>query len=878
MYPNTFALLATPLLAVAASAQSVEPTVVPYGCGLAPADSLTLKNGLPTLGSTFQVSSVVPGGPQGLLQGISILFANTSADPAYPCGTPLPGYGYGGQQGELLIPLDQLMTLSTGQPDGADSVVFDVAIPATPSFEGAHVYLQAAHINLLTGKITLSSGLDATLGTLPQPNVSVDSVAIDKLALAAGESLNVMVLGNVVDNGDIGAFILEVSVGGQVQQIPVNVNQDGPFEVEATFDLTQQDAQFNPLFVSAKADPNGAVAETDEGDNEAQATLPTFVVDVTYQAPSLGDEYDLVMEFDANGQLILAEEFNYGPNGGETDDIDFVDPEKGLQPEPQPGQTPEQPRIDPGVAAEDAAADVLDLLDYVVAYKHGVAMPALPPLVDTDDRYSQVNVPIHEQRLGLYEATKRLRISAADNLVAQLEQAGGQVLQYLPLGGAMLVRAPKGFLAALDANPQVLYVEDNESVELFGTASDARALTESDTWFSAGYTGSGYASVIDSGIRTSHEMFTGPDRIYYVGDCVSGGSTCFSSSSSAYDPDVDDQNHGTRVAATITGNADLGSAYRGFTSVWVDSWKVAPTGSSTLSVSAIERAFDMTISTGAHVANCSFGSSAGPSGTLARAADSLFESNVAVIAANGNSGPGSGTVSSPASAHKVIGVGAYDVDTLGLESYSSRGPTSDSRYKPDLTAPDCFVTASASSDTALAGFCGTSGAAPVVTSMAMILRDILSWSSSAPGGSQAGRIYANLINLGNRDWDSPFNNSEGVGEIAFPDGGFSLYTGYRTLTNGDNDYVSFYVGPDAKKISAAIWWPESDTATHRDLDLYLLKPSGSTSDSSLSYVSVFEHCEVFAPIATGTRKIKIHGDSVPFLAFQRAYFSIIVEY
>ncbi|MHC4894613.1 MAG: S8 family peptidase, partial [Planctomycetota bacterium] len=842
MYPNTFALLATPLLAVAASAQSVEPTVVPYGCGLAPADSLTLKNGLPTLGSTFQVSSVVPGGPQGLLQGISILFANTSADPAYPCGTPLPGYGYGGQQGELLIPLDQLMTLSTGQPDGADSVVFDVAVPATPSFEGAHVYLQAAHINLLTGKITLSSGLDATLGTLPQPNLTVDSVAIDKAALDAGEALGVLVRGNVVDNGDIGTFILEISVGGQTQQVPVSVNQDGPFEVEATFVLNQQDAQFNPLFASATVDPGGQVAETDEGDNQASSVLPAFLVDVTYQPPSLGSEYDLVMEFDANGQLILAEEFDYGPNGGETDDIDFVDPEKGLQPEPQPGLVPEQPRIDPELAAADAAAQPGDFLEYLVAYKHGVAMPALPALVDTTDRYSQVNVPIHEQRLGLYEATKRLRISAADNLVAQIEQAGGEVLQFLPLGGALLVRAPKGLLDQLDANPQVSFVEQDDNVESFGTTADARALTEADLWFGLGKTGSGYVSIVDSGVRATHDMLTSPDRVWYMGDCVSGGSTCLSSSSSAYDPDVDDINHGTRIAGAITGNDNLGSDYHGFTKVWVDSWKVAATGGSGFKTSAIERAFDMSISTGAHIANCSFGSSAGPSGTLARAADSLFESNVAVIAANGNSGSSSGTVTSPACAHKVIGVGAYDVDDLGLQSYSSRGPTSDSRYKPDILAPDCYVTASSSSDTALASFCGTSGAAPVASSIAAILRDLLSWSSSAPGGSQAGRLYANLINLGNRDWDSPFNNSEGAGEISLPDGGFSLYTGYRTLTNGDNDYVSFYVGPDAKKISAAIWWPESDTATHRDLDLYLLKPSGSTSDSSLSYVSVFEHC------------------------------------
>ncbi len=80
-----------------------------------------------------------------------------------------------------------------------------------------------------------------------------------------------------------------------------------------------------------------------------------------------------------------------------------------------------------------------------------------------------------------------------------------------------------------------------------------------------------------------------------------------------------------------------------------------------------------------------------------------------IVFANGNAGPGTGTVGTPATAKNVISVGAAEnvqafggADASGVSdsgansvndiiSFSSRGPTSDGRRKPDLMAPGTHV-------------------------------------------------------------------------------------------------------------------------------------------------------------------------------------------
>lgn len=87
-----------------------------------------------------------------------------------------------------------------------------------------------------------------------------------------------------------------------------------------------------------------------------------------------------------------------------------------------------------------------------------------------------------------------------------------------------------------------------------------------------------------------------------------------------------------------------------------------------------------------------------------------------------------GSMADPASAEGVLTVGAVRADgylTNGPEVFSSRGPTSDGRPKPEVAGPDGVSTAAYGAT----GFFGTSASAPAVAGAAAV------WLSANPGAS-----------------------------------------------------------------------------------------------------------------------------------------------
>lgn len=237
-----------------------------------------------------------------------------------------------------------------------------------------------------------------------------------------------------------------------------------------------------------------------------------------------------------------------------------------------------------------------------------------------------------------------------------------------------------------------------------------------------------------------------------------------------------------------------------------------------------------------------------------------------VIAANGNRGPNAGTVSSPANAHKAIGVGAFDLRSGNQYGDQSRGPANDGRIKPDIQAPSFTDTASAiGSNTSIRTFCCTSGATPYAAGTAALIRN---WYG-VNGKGDPGRVYAYLIASGN---DSTPDNTTGAGRLRV--GGNARWIGgVPLISQGEtlNSTITLTTPSDYNFIKAAIWWPESADAAHSDIDLFLVDPAGTVRASSKLGASVFEVARVNNPVA-GNWTIRIVGKDVNVVSQKVYYF------
>jgi len=147
------------------------PQVVPYGCGVNPADSLTLINGTPGVGQNVVIGMDNP--PGDVAPGsIPYLWMSIAPDPRIPCGTTLhlPGMA---QAGKVLIstnaadlpdrPVMGAAWTGPGQP-----TPFTIVIPNDQVLVGLSVYLQGEFIDLTGGlgsRMALTTGLELRIGS-----------------------------------------------------------------------------------------------------------------------------------------------------------------------------------------------------------------------------------------------------------------------------------------------------------------------------------------------------------------------------------------------------------------------------------------------------------------------------------------------------------------------------------------------------------------------------------------------------------------------------------------------------------------------------------------------------------------------------------------
>ena len=518
----------------------------------------------------------------------------------------------------------------------------------------------------------------------------------------------------------------------------------------------------------------------------------------------------------------------------------------------------------------------------VVNFRDNLTIPRLPEPETSERRGTQTNeraAKRGEELIGQLQAQReRYQREVAPALV---QRHRARVIEGFWLVNALLVEMPLGAVEELAARADVLFVEPDDTGTIppqnannNDDVQDGRARIVSDPYFNLGQTG-GWIGLLDTGLRFTHIHFNAPSNIDFRRDCVNGGTNC--NTGTTLNPNDDCWDHGTSSAAIITANNRSGNAFRGVTGITLDSFKVYPTSfnattglcNGNLSVTAAVRGFQRAVAVLDRVIVAEMQAGGSDTGTISTAADAAFDAGAVIIAANGNNGPNASTVNEPAIAHKVIGVGNFDVQSGNQIAGQSRGPAPDNRFKPDIQAPTNTETASngcgwqqncttGGSDTAFRVFGGTSGATPYAAGAAALLRN---WLRGTSASIDPGQVYAQLILSGQQPY--PFNNTSGAGPLQLPTNGWAWW-GKVTVRNGDTIDIPIGIsGSSANTLDAALWWPETPAQAHNDIDLRLVDPGGTTRDSSISIPSVFERVRVAGAVSAGTWKVRIRGYSVP---------------
>ncbi len=227
-------------------------------------------------------------------------------------------------------------------------------------------------------------------------------------------------------------------------------------------------------------------------------------------------------------------------------------------------------------------------------------------------------------------------------------------------------------------------------------------------------------------------------------------------------------------------------------------------------IAAIEYAVDMKVNQGIDVDIISM-SLGGPSGyegadLEAQAVDAAKAAGITVVASAGNSGPASMTGGSPGAAPSSISVGAvaHPINTrvfwdqyfgfLGIGNYlfvgdqpqiiyfSSRGPTSDGRTNPTISAVGVFVLSafpSASNPNGIAFASGTSMSAPAASGAVALLNTLGEQFGATPNDYEQALIDG-------ATWLNGYDeNDQGAGLI---NATASMYSLLSSLNNNDDDH------------------------------------------------------------------------------------------
>ncbi|HLO02177.1 MAG TPA: S8 family serine peptidase [Symbiobacteriaceae bacterium] len=246
----------------------------------------------------------------------------------------------------------------------------------------------------------------------------------------------------------------------------------------------------------------------------------------------------------------------------------------------------------------------------------------------------------------------------------------------------------------------------------------------------------------------------------------------------------DDHGHGTHTTGTMVGSEESGENQIGVApgAQWIAAKILSGSGSGT-DVDIIE-AGEWILAPGddptmaPDIVSNSWGGGPGLDEWFRPIVQAWRAAGIVPVFANGNDGPGAGTVSAPGNYPEAIGVGATDINS-NLAGFSGRGPSPYGEVKPEISAPGVNVRSAVPGGGYEGGWSGTSMATPHITGVAALLRQAN--ASLTPDQIEEILIQTAVPRTDGTYRDVP-NNGYGHGIVSAYDAVAAVTTGLGTMS------------------------------------------------------------------------------------------------
>lgn len=229
------------------------------------------------------------------------------------------------------------------------------------------------------------------------------------------------------------------------------------------------------------------------------------------------------------------------------------------------------------------------MTEVIITFQDKLRIPRFPVANAAESRDSVFNRFAMNQADNMIRQIETARADEYQKLAADLKaNYGADVTETFWLINGVVAEIPLGSVTQLATRDDVRYIEPSSSGEpppdlnFFNDVDDGRGRIVSDPYFNLGQT-TGFIGILDTGVRSTHTLYS--SNLSIVLDCNTNASC------SGGNPQDDCWNHGTSTGAIISGNSNLGSAFRGVTDITLDSFKVYPGGCGGLSSTAAVRGF-----------------------------------------------------------------------------------------------------------------------------------------------------------------------------------------------------------------------------------------------------------------------------------------------